>query len=344
MIKDAKLVNRDRDILKATIDEVIATSQRLLKEDQERVEKLQKENNKVLTKKDKKAVLFDFRGVKRINAETIVERPQEMRMLRNVIASTPDWKNFRVPEAAKPAHYTCDWGAREDGMLCVGIARHGFGAWIQIRDDSELGMGDKFYLEEHRVEKKEERKNAEAANIKSPGAVHLVRRANYLLSVLKDKTSNGTNIVAKRALENHHRNNKKWNKHTGRPDASPSVSASPAPSAKSKVRGELERARQKSSSNKEHRLSDPRDHEHSRLEHRSSEHRNSSERRLNGGERTGTPDVRRQHSGERDEKHHRVKSHEPTPQHSHHRHESNGSMKRVTSNGSEEAVVKIFAR
>ncbi|KAK3062726.1 ATP-dependent DNA helicase Hrp3, partial [Teratosphaeriaceae sp. CCFEE 6253] len=44
---------------------------------------------------------------------------------------------------------------------------------------------------------------------KSPGAVHLVRRANYLLSVIKDKLSNGANIAARRAIENHHRNNRR---------------------------------------------------------------------------------------------------------------------------------------
>ncbi|KAH0005184.1 SNF2 family DNA-dependent chromodomain-containing ATPase, partial [Aureobasidium melanogenum] len=194
IIREARLVGRNVDLLKATLDEVVGISKKLLQEEQDRVLALERETNKPITKKDKKAVLFDFKGVKRLNAETLTERPLEMRMLRDVEKSLGDnWRNFRIPEASKPAHYTCPWGAREDGMLCIGIAKHGYGAWVAIRDDPDLGMGDKFYLEEHRVGIKEERTKADEKNAKSPGAVHLVRRANYLLSVLKDKTSNGTN-------------------------------------------------------------------------------------------------------------------------------------------------------
>ena len=210
IIKEARLVGRDSDVVKATLKEIVDMAQQKLKEQEEERAELEKSTNKPVTKKDKKAVLFDFRGVKRLNAETLMERPMEMRMIREVVANCGDWRTLRVPEASKPASYTCDWGAREDGMLCVGIARHGYGAWVPIREDTELGLQDKFFLEEHRVDKKEERsKGDEKVSAKSPGAVHLVRRANYLLSVLKDKTSNGTNVAAKRALENHHRNNRK---------------------------------------------------------------------------------------------------------------------------------------
>jgi chromodomain-helicase-DNA-binding protein 1 len=238
VVKEARLVGRNVDLLKATLEEIVDISQRLLQEEQDRVLALERETNKPITKKDKKAVLFDYKGVKRLNAETLTERPLEMRMLRDVEKQLGEnWRTFRIPEASKPAHYTCPWGAREDGMLCIGIAKHGYGAWVAIRDDPDLGMGDKFYLEEHRVGIKEERTKGDEKNAKSPGAVHLVRRANYLLSVLKDKTSNGTNLAAKRALENHHRNNKKAlasaNRHAGG-----SVSASPAPGAARKMNRE----------------------------------------------------------------------------------------------------------
>ncbi|CAD0107356.1 unnamed protein product [Aureobasidium uvarum] len=237
IIKEARLVGRNVDLLKGTLDEVVGISKRLLQEEQDRVLALERETNKPITKKDKKAVLFDFKGVKRLNAETLTERPLEMRMLRDVEKQLGDnWRTFRIPEASKPAHYTCPWGAREDGMLCIGIAKHGYGAWVAIRDDADLGMGDKFYLEEHRVGTKEERTKADEKNAKSPGAVHLVRRANYLLSVLKDKTSNGTNLAAKRALENHHRNNKKALASSSRRPTS--VSASPAPGAARKMNRE----------------------------------------------------------------------------------------------------------
>ena len=259
LVEDARLLSRDRDVLKASLQEVIDEAQRLMKEDQDRIEELQLKQNKTLTKKDRKAVLFDFKGVKRNNAETIVERPGEMRMLKEEVGKCSDPKTFRIPEASKGATYSCEWGTREDGMLCVGIVRHGYGAWPQIRDDEELGLKDKFFLEEHRVGAKEERSRGDEKAVKSPGAVHLVRRADYLLSVLKEKTSNGTNLAAKRAVENHHRNNKKNGMYAKIADNRMSVSASPAPSA---VR-------------RGHRDSD---------KHRS---RHSTERRVSTGERNG---------------------------------------------------------
>lgn len=114
-------------------------------------------------------------------------------------------------------------------MLLIGIDKYGFGAWTQIRDDPRLGMHDKFFLEEHRVDKKEERRQAQDKSIQSPGAVHLVRRAEYLLSVLMAKYSNDAN--AKKAVENHHRSKKLLTNGIRRSEGS-SVSASPAPMSK----------------------------------------------------------------------------------------------------------------
>lgn len=265
LVQDARLVARDRELLKSTLDEILAIATKLSREEQDRVEAIERQNNKILTKKDRKAVLFDYRGVKRINAETIIERPGEMRMLKEVTDQAPDAKSFRIPEASKGATYSCPWGAREDGMLCVGIVRHGYGAWVQIRDDPDLALADKFFLEEHRVEKKEERIKGEEKGVKSPGAVHLVRRADYLLSVLKEKTSNGTNLAAKRAVENHHRNNKKNGMYARRPDGRPSYSASPAPAAARKGQRESDKNRQRNSN----------------------ERRTSNERRVSNGQRNG---------------------------------------------------------
>ena len=293
LIKDARLVSRDIHVVKATLQEIIDLAKRLVKEEQDRIDGLER-SGKTLTKKDRKAVLFDFRGVKRINAETFVERPGEMRMLKEVVDKAQDPMNFRIPEASKGATYTCDWGSREDGMLCVGIVRHGYGAWPLIRDDPDLDLQDKFFLEEHRVEKKEERNRGEEKAVKSPGAVHLVRRADYLLSVLKEKTSNGTNLAAKRAVENHHRNNKKNGMHARLTDNRGSVSASPAPP----------------SMRKGHRESD---------KHR---HRSSVERRISHGEQNGyTPRADRPRSS--------ADHHQPSPHHHRRKNESQGEEAKV---------------
>ena len=237
ILEDSRLHNRDRDTVRAALREMTDKAASLVNDNLAQIDAL-KQSGKNVTKKEQKAVLFDHHGVKRLNAWTIVDRPPDMRLVRKITGSLADFRTFRLPEATKLADYSCPWGAREDGMLLVGIARHGFGAWTQIRDDTDLGLGDKFFLEEHRVERKTQRAQGEEKTTKSPGAVHLVRRADYLLSVLRNKYSNGNNATARRAVDNHHRNNKR-NSRVG----SGSVSASPAPSSRKR---EVDRSRQRS--------------------------------------------------------------------------------------------------
>lgn len=288
IIREARLLGRDVNVVRDTLKEIIDTAIRLQKEQADQLAEIERTTNKPVTKKERKAVLFDFRGVKRLNAQTLTDRPEEMRMIRNCVDSISDWRNFRVPEAQKPASYTAEWGAKEDGMLCVGLARHGYGAWIPIRDDPDLGLTEKFYLEEHRVGAKEARNTAgdEPKQAKSPGAVHLVRRANYLISVLKDKISNGTNQAAKRALDNHHRNNRKGHLGPYGRTSTPGHAGSPGPNShrklnssdgrmhQSDIRNSMDR-RQHGSPNGHHRSKDDRG------KHRYSEERRSGHQRNN---------------------------------------------------------------
>lgn len=317
VIEDAKLFGRDRELLKGTIASITEIASGLLREEQERVEAMERAQNKVVTKKDRKAVLFDYMGVKRINAETVIERPGEMRMLKEVTDQFEDLKNFRIPEASKGASYSTEWGAREDGMLCVGIVRHGYGAWPQIRDDPDLGLADKFFLEEHRVEKKEERSRGDD-KVKSPGAVHLVRRADYLLSVLKEKVSNGTNLAAKRAVENHHRNNKKNALLSKNGNGRGSVSGSPAPSSVRKGHRESEKSKP----------------------------RNSTERRFSNGEKTGgskKPDIRPRTSSDH-VRHEGSRQRPSQPQSSHMNGTSSAHVKQAGQTGSQLSIGIILLK
>jgi chromodomain-helicase-DNA-binding protein 1 len=250
IIREAKLAGRDLNVVKAAVKELCDIARKHLDEENERLRALELEG-KTLTKKERKAVLFDHHGVKRLNAETIVERPNEMQALRQVTAELADPKTFRVPEATKAADYSCPWGAREDGMLCLGMSRHGFGAWSRIRDDPDLGLSDKFFLEEHRVDRKNERANGQS--LKSPGAVHLVRRADYLLALLRSRVANGSGAAAvKRAADNH---SKKPTAHL-RHQKSASVSASPAPPIARRPR-EQERAGRRMANRASQDLSHP---------------------------------------------------------------------------------------
>ncbi|CCO27131.1 chromodomain-helicase-DNA-binding protein 1 [Rhizoctonia solani AG-1 IB] len=57
---------------------------------------------------------------------------------------------------------------------------HGFGNWEKIQEDPQLGLGGKFFLEEGK--KGEET----GASKPIPNAIHLVRRGDYLLGILRE--------------------------------------------------------------------------------------------------------------------------------------------------------------
>ncbi|KAI0020490.1 P-loop containing nucleoside triphosphate hydrolase protein [Xylariomycetidae sp. FL0641] len=278
VLRDARLSDRDRDFIAGILEDLVNTSREAMERNNDEIRAQERQANKKMTKKDIKAVMFDFGEVRKINAETILERAPQLRLLRRVIDEQSDWHDFRLPEATKQAHYSCEWGEKEDGMLLIGIDRYGFGAWTQIRDDAQLGLQDKFFLEEHRIEKKQEREHADTKGAKAPGAVHLVRRAEYLLSVLSAVHSDDAN--AHKIVENHHRNNKKsahaaMNGHR-RAEKGGSISASPIPQGSKKL---------------SHRERDY-DRSHSRLDYH---HRSRSSL----GESTSLrPEKKRKHSGE----------------------------------------------
>ena len=246
VVYEARLDDRDRDFLRSIIDELVEASGIAVEANNIKVRDEEEKSGKILAKKDKKAVLIDFGELRKVNAETIIERPRQLRLLRRVLHEHENNATFRLTDASKAAHYTCEWGAREDGMLLVGIDKYGFGAWAQIRDDPELNMRDKFYLEEHRVEKKESRKKGDDKTIASPGAVHLVRRSEYLLSVLLAKHSN--DAAAAKAVENHHRSKKNLVVNGHRRELGGSVSGSPAPQLVKRPSQNKERARDRGNS------------------------------------------------------------------------------------------------
>lgn len=83
-----------------------------------------------------------------------------MEMIREFVPDE-DQLEWIIPKHVKTVHgWNCEWGSLEDSRLLVGVKKHGYGAWTNIRDDPTLGMGDKMFLEEHRAEKKRQRDNA----------------------------------------------------------------------------------------------------------------------------------------------------------------------------------------
>lgn len=153
-------------------------------------------SNYLIRRKEKRAILFEYNGVKGINAELVLQRPEDMDSIREIVPqdNVLDWM---IPRVLKTVHgWSCEWGPLEDARLLVGVKKYGYGAWTNIRDDPVLGMGDKMFLEEHRAEKKQQRQDTGGPAIKAaakvPGAVHLGRRVDYLLTAIREEADPGT--------------------------------------------------------------------------------------------------------------------------------------------------------
>ncbi|CAK7896152.1 chromo domain-containing protein 1 [[Candida] anglica] len=220
LVEDGSISNKNPVLIKHAYNEIINTSRNLVRDEEARrtkalaeLEKLALESKDkntvnpdgttpmalwVAKKKEKKAVLFEYQGVKNINAELVLMRPQDMKMLESMIPKNKP-TSFELPKIPKGVtQWSCEWGMKDDAMLLVGVYKFGYGSWTQIRDDPVLGLQNKLYLEAPLTKEQKEDK----ANKKVPGAVHLGRRIDYLFSLLKgdDEPSQvgGNGVVKKR--------------------------------------------------------------------------------------------------------------------------------------------------
>lgn len=168
----------------------------------------------LLKKMEKKAILFEFRGVKGVNGELVLNRPVEMQLLREKVPQNePGWL---FPANLKPVNdWSVPWTNKEDSELLVGVRRYGYGAWSLIRDDPTLKLSDKMFLDTKDEERAAKAGIEEAAGNKpggpaeqqgkgkkkalSPSSVHLSRRVDYLLSVLQGGTDEAHQRPAKPA-------------------------------------------------------------------------------------------------------------------------------------------------
>ena len=145
---------------------------------------LEAEAGETLTNAQKsKAVLVTYRGVANINAETVLSRHRDLQILFKYLDPLNDDEqyNWQIPiENIRPTlNWSGRWGPSEDAMLLVGAYRYGFGNWEAMAKDARLGLDGKFFLEEGK-------KGEDAASKPIPNAIHLVRRGDYLLGILRE--------------------------------------------------------------------------------------------------------------------------------------------------------------
>lgn len=129
-----------------------------------------------------KAVLVTYRNVGNINAETVLSRHRELQILFKYVGDLgDDVYNWRIPiDNIRPTlNWSGRWGPQEDAMLLVGAYIYGFGNWEAMAKDPRLGLEGKFFLEEGK-------KGEDSSNKPIPNAIHLVRRGDFLLSILRE--------------------------------------------------------------------------------------------------------------------------------------------------------------
>lgn len=169
-------------------------------------------------RKEKRAVLFEYENVKNLNAEYLVNRIEDLALVKSFIDKNykDDPSKFQFTRPLKAVqNWNCEWTKNDDDKLMVGIYKYGYGSWAQIRDDPFLGLTNKVFLNEAQAAtaskgKKSEdsaatenaadkrgKGNAGSAK-KVPGAIHLGRRVDYLISVLREE-ANGSAPAAARS-------------------------------------------------------------------------------------------------------------------------------------------------
>lgn len=218
LVEEGSISNKNPVLIKHAYNEMINISKRLVREEENRrsealadLERKAKDSKGsvvptdgdspmalwIAKKKEKKAVLFTYQGVKNLNAELILSRPPDMRLLASVI---PEEKptSFELPRSPKQVlNWNCEWSAKDDAMLLVGVHKFGYGNWTQIRDDPILGLQNKLFLEgSSKGSDKPQEKEAKNSNKKVPGAVHLSRRVDYLFTLLRGEEESGPNSAS----------------------------------------------------------------------------------------------------------------------------------------------------
>lgn len=172
VMAEAEVLELNQEKVKGAVEELFKTCRQALRDHQEIKEN--PSSPAANAPKNKKALLLEIRGVKNVNAETFLQRAHDLQVLHDLVKEKNP-KSFRLTQAVKSTStWKVSWGVREDSMLLFGIDRYGFGSWSAIMADEELDMAGKFFLEETKDSKD------------TPGAVHLVRRGEYLLGVISE--------------------------------------------------------------------------------------------------------------------------------------------------------------
>ncbi|KAI0695471.1 SNF2 family N-terminal domain-containing protein [Cytidiella melzeri] len=181
IVAEAKLQDKNRGMIIDTSDDIIELCARAV-EDNNQEKRARIAAGETLTNAQKsKAVLVQYNNVGNINAETVLSRHRDLQVLFRYLSDLDDVYQWQIPiDNIRPTlNWSGRWGSQEDAMLLVGAYLYGFGNWEAMAKDPKLGLDGKFFLEEGK-------KGEDASTKPIPNAIHLVRRGDYLLGILRE--------------------------------------------------------------------------------------------------------------------------------------------------------------
>jgi chromodomain-helicase-DNA-binding protein 1 len=180
-VNEAKLQDKNKGMMMDVTEDIIDICARAVEENRAQKRARLAAGESLTNAQKSKAVLVSYRNVGNINAETVLSRHQDLRILFNHLSEVEDVYSWTIPiENIRPTlNWSGRWGPQEDSMLLVGAYLYGFGNWETMAKDPKLGLEGKFFLEEGK-------KGEDSASRPIPNAIHLVRRGDFLLSILRE--------------------------------------------------------------------------------------------------------------------------------------------------------------
>lgn len=121
-----------------TCDDILNQAEEAVATHKIELRSMQERGETISSSLRQKAILFTFRGIQGINAETVVARHYELKALVEHFKRVEDVDGYAIPhDNLKPTmNWSVEWGPKEDARLLIGIWRYGFGAWETIKSVS----------------------------------------------------------------------------------------------------------------------------------------------------------------------------------------------------------------
>ncbi|GAA5820670.1 hypothetical protein JCM3770_004959 [Rhodotorula araucariae] len=182
IVKDARLEGKNRSVITQVVDDLLKLCRAEIQKKHDDLDARKAAGEDIPNKVKNQAVLVTFRNVGNLNADTIVQRADELKVVHSYLnkASDPTKWVFPAENVKSTQAWNCEWTMSDDAKLLVGVWKYGHGCWEQIRDDASLGFKEKFFLEDAKLTKSDDQKP------RIPNAIHLVRRADYLCHLLRE--------------------------------------------------------------------------------------------------------------------------------------------------------------